>query len=133
MLRNQDDVDILSFELEDFHTEQRWTTERIFQHFGVPDASPVRPSPQLIGGVRFIRCGPHARRWLDSVLEALEADPWLFSDRYNQESEDPAFDNRHDQSIMSVAAKLKGGLVIKDETYPPGQARFPIWAARNKA
>ena len=131
MLQSQKELDVLSFQLEDEHVEDRWTTEAIFQHFGVPPGAKERKSPQLVGGVRLIRRGPHARRWLARVLGALEADPWLFSDRYNTDGTPPHFqDNRHDQSIMSLASKLEGSVVLADETYPPNQDRFPIWASR---
>ena len=130
-LAGQNEFDILSFRLEAHRTEQNWTTEKIFQYFGVSADSPVRDSPQLMATVRLLRRGPNARRWLNRVLGALSANRWLFSDRYNNETISSMFqENRHDQSVMSVAAKLEGGLVLDDETWPPGQTAFPIWAAR---
>ena len=133
MLQAQQEVDVLSFQLEEVHVEDRWTTEAIFRHFGVPPGGPERTSRQILGGIRIFRNGPHVRRWLKRVLGALETDRWLFSDKYNDDGNAPDFaDNRHDQSIMSLADKLEGSLVLDDETYPPGQEQFPIWASRIK-
>ena len=53
--------------------------------------------------------GPHLRTWLDMCHAVLQSDPWLITDRYNEDAAeiDSAFvDNRHDQSIMSVSRKI---------------------------
>ena len=42
-------------------------------------------------------------------MSIIEVDPWLITDKYNEEAKhmNPGFkDNRHDQSIQSVAKKL---------------------------
>jgi hypothetical protein len=65
------------------------------------------------------------------VNEILERDPWLFTDKYNEEAKrlHPEFiDNRHDQSILSVSRKMIGSVVIPDETYP----NYPFWASRSR-
>ena len=62
------------------------------------------------------------------VLDILEDDPYLFSDKYTQQNEN----HRHDQSISSMLYKTMGGsLIIPDETYPVNKD-YPINAARLK-
>ena len=74
------------------------------------------------------------------VLFILEDEKHLFDEAYTQKKEY----RRHDQSIMSLLYKLKGGnLIIKDETWfgkggclgdehfeSDLSKRYPIWATR---
>ena len=76
-------------------------------------------------------------------MKILKDDCYLFTDKYNKETKRPDFiDNRHDQSIMSVTKKIKGSIILEDETWwePPfgtgfGRGKslsYPFWAARKK-
>ncbi len=124
--------DVISFKLG--HKERVWTTDRVFRAFGINETThEIRNSEQLMATILILRKGPHAREWLELVRLVMDRDPWVFTDRYNGEAKrfDPAFkDNRHDQSVLSVSRKIVGSIVIDDESYPPGQTRYPFWATR---
>jgi len=119
------------------HAEQFYTTERIFQVMGVGrNNTEIRETGQYAGGILMIQKGDHARRWLDLIWTALGKDPYIVTDKYNNEAKkiNSAFlDNRHDQSVSSVARKLVGCLVYPDESYPPNQLDKPFWASRMKS
>ena len=77
----------------------------------------------------------HSRLFLKRVFSVLEKDPYVITDKYNEEAkmEDNRFvDNRHDQSLSSVILKTIGCVVYADETWPPGQLDKPFWASRLK-
>ena len=67
---------------------------------------------------------------------ALDTDRWMFSDRYNAEARAQRAvefeDNRHDQSVSSVALKLLGSVVVPGEMEmgPDVRTRYPFWATR---
>ena len=95
---------------------------------------------QLVGGIQIIRKTKFTMDFFKEVLSILEDNKHLFDETYTQKGEN----HRHDQSIMSLLYKLKGGnLIIKDETWFGrggclGNANFgsnlskkyPIWATR---
>jgi len=95
---------------------------------------------QLVGGIQIIRKTKFTMDFFKEVLSILEDNKHLFDETYTQNGEN----HRHDQSIMSLLYKLKGGnLIIKDETWFGrggclGNANFgsnlskkyPIWATR---
>jgi hypothetical protein len=128
---------VLGFQLRN-RTEYKYTAEHAFRALGV-DASDrsIRDSGQLIGTVLILQKGPHLRKWLHTVNEILERDPWLFTftDKYIEETKrlHPEFiEHRHDQSILSVSRKIIGSVVIPDETYPLGHPNYPFWASRSR-
>tara|TARA_B100002051_G_scaffold272849_1_gene310367 strand:- start:88 stop:1743 length:1656 start_codon:yes stop_codon:yes gene_type:complete len=95
---------------------------------------------QLMATVHIIRKTKFTMDFFKEVLSILEDNKHLFDETYTQRGEN----HRHDQSIMSLLYKLKGGnLIIKDETWFGrggclGDAEFgsslskkyPIWATR---
>ena len=126
------DMDIISFNTP-FHQEHTWTTEHIFKYFNISTNDRIRTSGQHVGGVLILQKGPHLRKWLNLINKALEEDALMFTDEYNPHTRHTGFkDNRHDQSVSSVTRKIVGSIVIPDDTYPPNQKEFPIWASRSK-
>ncbi len=95
---------------------------------------------QLVGGIQIIRKTKFTMDFFKEVLSILEDNKYLFDETYTQTGEN----HRHDQSIMSLLYKLKGGnLIIKDETWFSGTSgngnfgkskslNYPIWATRYK-
>lgn len=126
--------DVLSFEIP--HPEYMWTTENIFQAFEVDSKNAsIRETNQLMATVLVMQKGAHSRKFLRLVSEVLRSDPFLFTDKYNDEARranDQFKDNRHDQSILSVARKVLGSVVLKTEAYPPGMFGMPFWASRQQ-
>lgn len=126
------DMDIISFNMP-FHQEHTWTTEHIFKYFNISANDRIRTSGQHIATVLILQKGPHLRKWLDLINRALEEDALMFTDEYNADTKYTGFkDNRHDQSVSSVTRKIVRSIVIPDDTYPPNQKEFPIWASRSK-
>ena len=120
--------------------ENRYTTEQAFQAFGIStNNTEIRNTGQYLGGVLMIEKGAHSHNWLNHVQQILEIDPWVITDKYNNQTKtlNPAFkDHRHDQSISSISRKL-GGCVryysAKECTRRAGRARLadkPFWAMR---
>jgi len=55
--------------------------------------------------------GVHAREMLADIFDALSVDPWIVTDVYNEEARAGLSDfkeNRHDQCLVSLSAKLLG-------------------------
>jgi hypothetical protein len=123
--------DVIGFQLD--QPEDRYTTEAIFQALNVTKNDPIRKSVQMVGGVLILQKGNHLRQWLSKLNQISERDRWLITDKYNDQAKkaNPEFiDNRHDQSISSVTRKQLGCVLLPDETWPPNQAQYPIWASR---
>ena len=117
-------------------SEKFWTVSRIFDYFGVTDNASVTDTPQLENNVILLQKSSNAFEWLAAVRAALEFDPELTTDFYNDESRrlhpDYFVENRHDQSIASVAHKKLGGILLKYETHC-GRGCGPFWACRDDA
>jgi hypothetical protein len=126
------------------YSEDMWTSERIFQAYNISaDDMDIRHSGQLVGGIKLIRNGANAREMVANVYDLLRKDPFLLTDKYNNETEvlrqqigitdRPFVENRHDQSITSILSKLYGSVIIPDETWPAAMNKTaPILAAREK-
>ena len=99
--------------------EEHWTTEHIFSAFNISlNNTSIRKSGQLHAGVQFLRKCQDLDNYFQLVFSVLDKDPWLITDIYNEETKQnnitPSFvDNRHDQSISSVAQKVRGGIIEK--------------------
>lgn len=88
---------------------------------------------QLVGGIQIIKKTEFSIDFFNKVLEVLNDDMNLFTDKYTQTNEA----HRHDQSIMSLLYKhMNGDLIIDDETYfdegfnSNKSKQYPFWAMR---
>ena len=88
---------------------------------------------QLVGGIQIIRKTQFTIDFFNKVLEILNDDMNLFSDKYTIQNEQ----HRHDQSIMSLLYRyMDGNLIIDDETYfeegfnSEKAKQYPFWAMR---
>lgn len=115
--------------------EEHWTTEHIFRAFNISiNNTSIRKSGQLHAGVQLLRKCHDLEDYFQLVFSVVDKDPWLITDKYNEETKNlsvtPDFqDNRHDQSISSVAQKVRGGIIEK-RIYLEDHAPF-IWFGRN--
>ena len=127
----ESDKGIISFATG--YNETMFTTKEILEYFDADED--IKNSGQYIATVLIMKKCDHLRLLLEKIKEALRDDPKLFTDFYNK-AQNPGFnDNRHDQSILSVARKVHGSIVIPDETWfaPFGNQeslKCPIWATR---
>jgi hypothetical protein len=135
---NKSKSGLLRFKLNLFETD--FTNNKTFDYFknnyqligGVIGS--VIDNYQLIGGVMIMRKNEFVSNFFEKVLEILDDDPYLFTDKY---SLGDGIQHRHDQSIMSLLYKYLGGdLIIDDETYfgetSMNPKNYPIWASRKK-
>jgi len=124
---NKSQYGILSFQLEDIHTENRWTKMDIFNHLNCHYLNNTR---QLVGGIYVIRKNNHTVKLINTCYETccnynLIDDANSLSKNYDNFTE-----NRHDQSVFSLLRKIHGTEILDDETYPANNPKHPIWASR---
>lgn len=130
----ESDKGIISFQMP--HLLEKWyTTEEVFKYFGVEDDVKITDSGQYIGTVLIMKKCSHLLDIIETMLELLQKDPAIITDEYNNKQPEYFRDHRHDQSIFSVLRKIKGSIVIKDETWfeifgTPESLKCPIWATR---
>ena len=92
-------------------------------------------SNQILGGLILIRKNKFSLLYFQKILEIINEDPFLFTEKYTNKGEI----HRHDQSIMSLLCKVMNcSLIIPDETYfEKGfgcelAKKCPFWATRLK-
>src|SRR3990172_10896734 len=98
--------DIISFQLEDFHVEKKWTKRDTFVLIGL-DEPKYFDTPQRLGGFQLIRNSPFSLKFYREYL-AFAQNPQIITDIPNQcgKPNYPEFkDNRDDQSIFSLLTK----------------------------
>jgi len=106
---------ILSFQLN--HPERRYTTKEIFAAFNVPENHIIETSNQLVGGIIIMQKCDAVINIFKGCLDKIRINPLLITDHYNINQRIYFKDNRHDQSILSVARKIHGTIIIPDETW----------------
>jgi hypothetical protein len=134
----------ISFQMS-HHTEDKWTTKEIFEHFNIhEDSRDIIESGQFIATVRMFKKNANSMNIVSAWRNALYQNPLLFTDYYNASasSASSAFnnfnknkfiENRHDQSVLSVVCKLYKTIVLEDETYfaegfgSEASLRYPFW------
>ena len=130
---SRSDKGILSFQMS--HPEKVFTIKEIFKYFNVESDKKITETGQMIGGIRIMMKNKHLMQLMSTQYNALYTNPLLFTDYYNKSQDSYFKDNRHDQSIFSVACKIYGSIVLPDETYfkSYGNAKsrkYPFWATR---
>jgi hypothetical protein len=136
MLKNSEEA-CISFQMN-HHIEKKWTTQEIFESFNIhSDSKDILESGQIIATVKMFRKCANSINIVSAWLNALHANPLLFTDHYNKNNQCEMFiDNRHDQSICSVLCKLYKTIILEDETYfedgfgCPKSLKCPFWATR---
>ena len=134
----ESDKPIIGFQLTTF-LEKFYTTDKIFDYFNVVSDSPIRESGQLIGGIQIMRKCKFTVSLFRKINNVINDNPYLFTDIYNKETKRQGFvDNRHDQSVISVAKKIEGCVIIEDESYYTSfgcdkSLEIPFWATRVKS
>jgi len=136
MLKNSEEA-CISFQMN-HHIEKKWTTKEIFESFNInSDSKDIIESGQIIATVKMFRKCANSINIVSAWLNALHANPLLFTDHYNKNNQCEMFiDNRHDQSVCSVLCKLYKSIILEDETYfedgfgCPKSLKCPLWATR---
>lgn len=128
---------LLRFQLT--HQEKNYTNKKTIEYFktkfNINDEimNEYLNNFQLVGGIQIIKKTQFAIDFFNKVLEVLNDDMNLFTDKYTTSNEE----HRHDQSIMSLLYKhMNGDLIIDDETYfgegfnTDRANKYPFWATR---
>lgn len=114
------------------HSEKNWTKPELLRSLRLPMRE--WDSGQYLGGIWILKNNPRTRSLLEEWLEVATRNSYELllppADSCSSNTE-----HRHDQSVISVLAKLRGFSAISDETYfaPDWDLfgrRFPIWATR---
>lgn len=124
---------IISFQLT--HQERIWTTKEIFNSFNIPENHEIETSNQLMATVMIMQKCDAVINIFKDCLEKIRKDHLLITDDYNSKQKQYFKDNRHDQSIFSVARKVHGTIILPDETWDknfnsPHMKKFPFLATR---
>jgi len=106
---------IISFQMN--HIEKAWTTKKIFDSFSIPENDPIETSGQYVGGILIMQKCDSVINIFKDCLDKIRKDPLIITDQFNKNQRQCFKDNRHDQSILSVARKIHGSIVIRDETW----------------
>ena len=117
--------------------EKRWTKGDVFDHFSCRDNNMITDTPQLQSGILFFEKKPATmtflRNWADGCLITR-----LVDDSPSTSPNFPGFRmNRHDQSVLSVLAKLAGAETVDVNNFITRDdwsllKDQPIWIRRDK-
>jgi hypothetical protein len=126
---------IISFQMS--HLEKIWTTNQIFESFGVADDDEIKSSGQFVAGLLIMQKCDGVVNLFEDCYEKLRSNPLLITDHYNKNQDICFKDNRHDQSMLSVARKIHGSVVIQDETWSTNfnsefMCKIPFLATRRR-
>lgn len=111
--------------------EKAFTKGDAFEALG---AWPLKDTPQVMATIILLRQCAAAMRFVEDWLRLGES-YGLISDSPSVVPNDPAFvEHRHDQSLFSLLAKLRGAALIEDETCrDDGSVRVPFRSSRLKS
>lgn len=126
---------IISFQLK--VQESEFTTKEIFDVFNIQENHEIEKSKQLLAGILIMQKCDAVINIFKDCLDKIRINPLLITDYYNSKQRKYFKDNRHDQSILSVARKTHGSIIIPDETWDknfnnPHMKKIPFLATRKK-
>ena len=131
---------IISFQMP--HYEIQWTIQELFNALSIDSNTPIGYSGQYVGGILLMKKNKHLYDILNTCIDILDYDKYLITDKYNELQKKYFIDNRHDQSLLSLVRKIKGSIIIKDETYAFDSfnvikdekcINYPFLATRNRS
>lgn len=112
----QDDNFMISFQMS--FIEEHWTCREMFKLFQIPPDSKIRKSGQYMGGILIMKNCQQTIEIFEQCIFILKSDQKVATDYYNDNNQESTFiENRHDQSILSIARKMRNTVVYKDETH----------------
>ena len=119
------------------HQERAWTTKEIFEAFNISENHIIETSNQLVGGIIIMQKCDAVINIFKDCLDKIRKDHLLITDHYNSKQRVYFKDNRHDQSLLSVARKIHGTIILPDETWDknfnsPHMKKMPFLATRKR-
>lgn len=134
---NESKSGLLRFQLP--HQEKNYTNTKTIEYFkqkfniNNDIMNEYINNVQIMATVIIIKKTQFTIDFFNKVLEVLNDDMNLFTDKYTNNNEQ----HRHDQSVMSLLYKhINGDLIIDDETYfeegfnTDRAYKYPFWATR---
>ena len=114
------------------HKELEWTKSDIFDFFGVLSNEEIKQSAQMQAGIILVEKRESTVKFFENWLDIMETHREFIDDSPSLIPNDPDFiENRHDQSIFSVLAKLEDVEALSHaENFPRRKTFFskkPAW------
>lgn len=135
MLNNSNET-IISFQMN--HIEYKYTTKEIFNYFNMDVNDNNGNCGQFMATVLIMKNTEKMMKIIDECINVLRTNHLLVTDHYNKIKQYSKFkDNRHDQSILSLARKKYGSIILTDETYfkpfeNKESLKYPFWTTRKR-
>lgn len=106
----RDDQDLMLFAQSSDFSERKWTKRDIFISFNCDDRSDILDTPQTYSGFIICRNTPQIRDFMKQYYEVCNTGSLITDADCTCGLPDHTgfIENRHDQSILSVMAKMKG-------------------------
>lgn len=121
---------VISFQLDE-NIENQWTIKEIFDYFNIDINDKNAINGQYIGGIFIYKKCEKSLSIINKCLELLEYDKYLITDKYvNTQNYTKFKENRHDQSIHSLARKIYGSIVLSGTEVETGDTKYPFNARR---
>lgn len=116
--------------------EKFYTKKEIFEYFDINTNSEISNSLQLQAGHMFFEKSKESLEYFEDYERLLDKNSDLITDNLELKKQIKDFiENRHDQSIFSILSKIRGSLVIENETEfrvrPEQQYDFPFLSVRS--
>lgn len=112
--------------------EQKWCSGRILEAFNLTNANDFLGSTQYVSGFLVMRKQPSVVKLFRDVVQMMFDDIWIITDAYGNYRSKPRFkENRHDQSLLSLARKCTGSIPVPDYV-TIGNKPVPFKATRIK-
>lgn len=133
---NKSNESIISFQMP--HLERKFTIKEIFHSFNMNVNDNNGNSGQYLATVLIMKNDKKMMEILEDCINTIRKDQLIVTDYYNKLEQCNEFiDNRHDQSILSLARKKHGSIILGDETWfqPFGNKeslKYPFWATRKR-
>lgn len=110
-----------------FLPERDWTKMDLLRYFGVSSNRDVLDSGQFAGGVMLFRNERNSLKFLREFLDVYYQRFDLCDDSPSRTQNLPGFrENRHDQSVFSLLAKLHGVYTLSIAEFVPVREFMPV-------
>lgn len=122
---------ILAFQLS--LPERHWTKKKLFEYFEVLQDQAILQTGQVQSGLIVIEKRPKSEEFFRAWLDPYRTDVALVDDSRSDNETVGFQEHRHDQSVFSVLAKLRGvELLNAQEQFPGSQtpnSRIGSWSS----
>ncbi len=133
---NSSEFGSISFNELEYNLEFKWTTKEILYYFKCENDKSILHTPQLNASALLFKNNEHTRNYLKEFIKTINFDPYLITDRYDQNQNEGFIENRHDQSISSIIKKKYGTHLLPNENQFQDnlekQYDFPFLTVRRK-